>query len=194
MSGAEAFMVPGPSLNPDRGAKVIRADPQGRRRHSSETFSSTTTVTPVFPSFAHDPKRHSSASVENVSLRKSEGSEEEYGSPMCRETSAGFQNGLNYIALDLMDDSLGKCENIVRLKTANYFKGGTNGIDSSLYASIGFLKENTAATQESGKESQGCQNIGDSPSADRVNIRSCRLDPKKIASAVIRKPLPYPLS
>ncbi|KAK6487055.1 insulin receptor substrate 2 [Huso huso] len=147
MSGVEAFMLPGPSLDPDRGAKVIRADPQGRRRHSSETFSSTTTVTPVFPSFAHDPKRHSSASVENVSLRKSEGSEEEYGSPMCRETSAGFQNGLNYIALDLMDDSLGKCENIVRLKTANYFKGGTNGIDSSLYASIGFLKENTAATQ-----------------------------------------------
>ncbi|MBN3274478.1 IRS2 protein, partial [Polyodon spathula] len=147
VSGVEAFMLTGPSLDPDRGAKVIRADPQGRRRHSSETFSSTTTVTPVFPSFAHDPKRHSSASVENVSLRKSEGSEEEYGSPMCRETSAGFQNGLNYIALDLMDDSFGNCENIVRLKTANYLKGSMNGIDSSHYASIGFLKERTAATQ-----------------------------------------------
>ncbi|CAG05851.1 unnamed protein product, partial [Tetraodon nigroviridis] len=65
----DSFVLGGPSLtvDPHRGAKVIRADPQGRRRHSSETFSSTTTVTPVCPSFAHDTKRHSSASVENVS-------------------------------------------------------------------------------------------------------------------------------
>ncbi|KAI3366061.1 hypothetical protein L3Q82_009888, partial [Scortum barcoo] len=36
------------SVDPDCSAKVIRANPQGRRRHSSETFSSTATVTPVF--------------------------------------------------------------------------------------------------------------------------------------------------
>ncbi|XP_042553200.1 insulin receptor substrate 2 [Dipodomys spectabilis] len=72
VSGVEAFLQAGPPTDPHRGAKVIRADPQGgRRRHSSETFSSTTTVTPVSPSFAHNPKRHNSASVENVSLRKS---------------------------------------------------------------------------------------------------------------------------
>ncbi|XP_045444736.1 insulin receptor substrate 2 isoform X2 [Pipistrellus kuhlii] len=147
VSGVEAFLQAGQPPDPHRGAKVIRADPQGgRRRHSSETFSSTTTVTPVSPSFAHNPKRHNSASVENVSLRKnSEGSGSGgvlgggdeppasprqvqpplpqqarpwtpsqpgglvgcpggSGSPMRRETSAGFQNGLNYIAIDVRDE------------------------------------------------------------------------------------------
>ncbi|XP_047408311.1 insulin receptor substrate 2 [Sciurus carolinensis] len=154
VSGVEAFLQASQPPDPHRGAKVIRADPQGgRRRHSSETFSSTTTVTPVSPSFAHNPKRHSSASVENVSLRKSGegsgggtlggglGASEEpptspgqlqpslpvppppqvrpwapgqpgglvgcpggSGSPMRRETSAGFQNGLNYIAIDVRDE------------------------------------------------------------------------------------------
>ncbi|CAG00993.1 unnamed protein product, partial [Tetraodon nigroviridis] len=62
------------TLDPDCSAKVIRANLQGRRRHSSETFSSTATVTPVFPSFARGDamKRHSS--VENISSRSSEGS------------------------------------------------------------------------------------------------------------------------
>ncbi|ELK24947.1 Insulin receptor substrate 2 [Myotis davidii] len=146
VSGVEAFLQAGQPPDPHRGAKVIRADPQGgRRRHSSETFSSTTTVTPVSPSFAHNPKRHNSASVENVSLRKSSegsgsgvlgGGDEPpasprqpqpplpqqarpwtpsqpgglvgcpggIGSPMRRETSAGFQNGLNYIAIDVRDE------------------------------------------------------------------------------------------
>ncbi|MCJ8747904.1 hypothetical protein PDJAM_G00158760 [Pangasius djambal] len=93
MPGIGAFLLPNSTVDPDGEAKVIRADPRGRRRHSSETFSSTTTVMPVFPSFAHQSKRHSSASVENVSVRSSEGSDEEYGSPMCKETSAGFQHG-----------------------------------------------------------------------------------------------------
>ncbi|GAB5566472.1 insulin receptor substrate 2 [Prionailurus iriomotensis] len=146
VSGVEAFLQASQPPDPHRGAKVIRADPQGgRRRHSSETFSSTTTVTPVSPSFAHNPKRHNSASVENVSLRKSSegagggglaGGDERptsprqlqppppqqarpwlpsqpgglvgcpggSGSPMRRETSAGFQNGLNYIAIDVRDE------------------------------------------------------------------------------------------
>ncbi|KAM6177868.1 insulin receptor substrate 2 isoform 1-T1 [Rhynchocyon petersi] len=155
VSGVEAFLQASQPPDPHRGAKVIRADPQGgRRRHSSETFSSTTTVTPVSPSFAHNPKRHNSASVENVSLRKNgEGGSSGVGlglgggeepprsphqsqptlpvlslpqqprprtqnqpgvligcpggtaSPMCRETSAGFQNGLNYIAIDVREET-----------------------------------------------------------------------------------------
>ena len=145
----EAFLVSCSTVDPDWGAKVIRADPQGRRRHSSETFSSTTTVTPVYPSFAHDPKRHSSASVENVSVRNSEGSDEEYGSPMCRKTSAGFQNGLNYIALNLMDGNLGNCENISRLKAASYCKGGINGIHATPYVSLGFSETATTVKGES---------------------------------------------
>lgn len=145
----EAFLLhaaPLALVDPDRGAKVIRADPQGRRRHSSETFSSTTTVTPVFPSFAHDTRRHGSASVENVSVsvRNGEGSDEEYNSPMCRETSAGFQNGLNYIALNLMDGGLASCDSLVRFKAASCCKEGINGIHTSPYASLGF--KDTATT------------------------------------------------
>eukprot|EP00061_Rhincodon_typus_P017082 g45620.t1 len=142
MPGVEVFMLPTLPPDPNRGAKVIRADPQGRRRHSSETFSSTTTVTPVSPSFAHDPKRHSSASFENVSLRKNDEAEEEQGSPMCRKTSTGFQNGLNYIALDLIDDDLTRCEKLVRCRSIPQAKGSINGSDASTYARIDFVSKN----------------------------------------------------
>ncbi|NXY86961.1 IRS2 protein, partial [Alcedo cyanopectus] len=142
LSGVEAFILSSPPPDPNRGAKVIRADPQGRRRHSSETFSSTTTVTPVSPSFAHNPKRHNSASVENVSLRKNEGLEEEQGSsPMCRETSAGFQNGLNYIAIDVVDGTLANCDK-ARSKARHVLNRGINGVEMSAYASIDFLSHN----------------------------------------------------
>ncbi|XP_034417128.1 insulin receptor substrate 2 [Cyclopterus lumpus] len=158
----DSFLLGGPSLSltlvdPHGGAKVIRADPQGRRRHSSETFSSTTTVTPVCPSFAHDTKRHNSASVENVShaVCSSEGSDEDYGSnsPMCREMSAGYQNGLNYIALNLMEGNLGGCrlggcDGLLSFKTtACGCKGGMNGFNTSPYASMGF-KETATAVKE----------------------------------------------
>ncbi|XP_068184798.1 insulin receptor substrate 2 [Antennarius striatus] len=158
----DTFLLGGSSLSvtlidPNRGAKVIRADPQGRRRHSSETFSSTTTVTPVCPSFAHDTKRHSSASVENVShtVCSSEGSDEDYGSnsPMCREMSAGYQNGLNYIALNLMEGSLrgcslGDCGGLLRFKTACGCKGGMNAFNTSPYAGLGFKETAAAAVKE----------------------------------------------
>lgn len=149
--GASALSVT--LVDPHRGAKVIRADPQGRRRHSSETFSSTTTVTPVCPSFARDTKRHSSASVENVSrtVCSSDGQEEDYSSnsPMSREMSAGYQNGLNYIALNLMEGNLagcqlGDCDSLLRFKTACGCKGGMNGFNTSPYTSLGF-KETAAA-------------------------------------------------
>ncbi|XP_043367018.1 insulin receptor substrate 2 isoform X1 [Dermochelys coriacea] len=146
LAGVEAFILSSPPPDPNRGAKVIRADPQGRRRHSSETFSSTTTVTPVSPSFAHNPKRHNSASVENVSLRKSEGLEEEQGSsPMCRETSAGFQNGLNYIAIDVVDGSLANCDR-GRRKGRRAMNGDIGGVETSAYASIDFLSHNLKET------------------------------------------------
>ncbi|XP_042301907.1 insulin receptor substrate 2 isoform X2 [Sceloporus undulatus] len=126
LSGLETFIFTSPPPDPNHGAKVIRADPQGRRRHSSETFSSTTTVTPVSPSFAHNPKRHNSASVENVSLRKNEGLvEEQNSSPMCRETSAGFQQGLNHIALGALEGD----------HLANAYKGkhkGTHPLNGSI--------------------------------------------------------------
>uniref|UniRef100_A0A4W5K899 Uncharacterized protein n=1 Tax=Hucho hucho TaxID=62062 RepID=A0A4W5K899_9TELE len=131
-------------VDPDKAAKVIWADPHGCRRHSSETFSSTATVTPVFPSFAHgNAKCHSS--VENLSVRSSEGSDEECGSLMSRETSAGFQNGLNCIALNLMEnrdrDLEGHCcEDLptVSFKPATSCKGALHGLHVAPYVCLGF--------------------------------------------------------
>ncbi|XP_053140541.1 insulin receptor substrate 2 [Hemicordylus capensis] len=139
LAGVEAFVFANPLPDPNRGAKVIRADPQGRRRHSSETFSSTATVTPVSPSFAHNPKRHNSASVENVSLRKNEGLlEEQNSSPMCRETSAGFQNGLNYIALDVVEGDHLADDDQGEHKGRHSLNGNINGP----YTSRDFLTHN----------------------------------------------------
>ncbi|XDC52083.1 hypothetical protein R6Z07M_003265 [Ovis aries] len=84
LGGPSAFTRVNLSPNRNQSAKVIRADPQGcRRRHSSETFSSTPSATRVgntvpfgagaavagsgggSSSSAEDVKRHSSASFEN---------------------------------------------------------------------------------------------------------------------------------
>ncbi|XP_074483480.1 insulin receptor substrate 2-like isoform X1 [Sebastes fasciatus] len=135
-----------PTVDPDCSAKVIRANPQGRRRHSSETFSSTATVTPVFPSFARGDavKRHSS--VENISSRSSEGSDDEYGSPVTRQGSAGYPNGLNYIALNLLDNrDVEKCEDLAGFKPTSSCKGGINGLHSSPYVCLGFKEAATTA-------------------------------------------------
>ncbi|XP_042368873.1 insulin receptor substrate 2-like [Plectropomus leopardus] len=135
------------TLDPDCSAKVIRANPQGRRRHSSETFSSTATVTPVFPSFARGDavKRHSS--VENISSRSSEGSDEEYsGSPVNRQSSTAYPNGLNYIALNLLDKrDMEKCEDLAGFKPTSSCKGGINGLHSSPYVCLGFKEAATTA-------------------------------------------------
>ncbi|KAM9835825.1 insulin receptor substrate 2-like [Aulostomus maculatus] len=134
------------TVDPDCSAKVIRANPQGRRRHSSETFSSTATVTPVFPSFARGDmvKRHSS--VENISSRSSEGSDEECGSPVNRQNSAGYPSGLNYIALNLLDNrGVEKCEDLVGFKPTSSCKGGINGLHSTPYVCLGFKEAATTA-------------------------------------------------
>lgn len=137
------------TVDPDCSAKVIRANPQGRRRHSSETFSSTATVTPVLPSFARGDtvKRHSS--VENISSRSSEGSDEEYGSPVNRQSSAGYPNGLNYLALNLLDSrDVEKCEELVGFKPTSSCKGGINGLHSTPYVCLGFKEAATTAKGE----------------------------------------------
>lgn len=138
-------------VDPDCSAKVIRANLQGRRRHSSETFSSTATVTPVLPSFARSDalKRHSS--VENISSRSSEGSDEEYGSPVNRQTAAGYPNGLNYLALNLLDNrDVEKCEELVGFKPTASCKGGINGLHSTPYVCLGFKEAATTAKGECG--------------------------------------------
>ncbi|KAG7257248.1 hypothetical protein CRUP_027733 [Coryphaenoides rupestris] len=115
------------------GAKVIRALPQGRRRHSSETFSSTATVTPVTPSFAPADalKRHSS--VENVSARASDASDDDGGSPPPAPAfrQGGVGGGLDgYMALNLLEaagSEAHKGRGGGGFKPANSCKGGTDG-------------------------------------------------------------------
>ncbi|XP_004701710.1 insulin receptor substrate 1 [Echinops telfairi] len=124
--GLSAFTGLHLSPNHNQSAKVIRADPQGcRRRHSSETFSSAPTATRagnVVPfgggaagggvngssyggCSGEDPKRHSSASFENMWLRPGEfGGVPKEPAQVCGGTSRGFENGLNYIDLDLVKD------------------------------------------------------------------------------------------
>ncbi|XP_062237003.1 insulin receptor substrate 2-like isoform X1 [Platichthys flesus] len=134
------------TVDPDCSAKVIRANLPGRRRHSSETFSSTATVTPVFPSFAHDTVVRRPSSVENISSRSSEGSDEEYGSPVNRQGSAGYPSRLNYIALNLLDNrDVEKCEELVGFKPTSSCKGGINGLHSTPYVCLGFKEAATTA-------------------------------------------------
>lgn len=146
LSGLSAFtrVTSSPSWNNQGGAKVIRADQQGRRRHSSETFTSArAAVSSASAPAVEEVKRHSSASFENVWLKPGE-------SPVAatnerRESLAGGnscqnQNGLNYIDLDLARDPA------LTEWTASQVRGGelqaigsTSG-DLSGYASITFHK------------------------------------------------------
>uniref|UniRef100_A0A8C9K3S1 Insulin receptor substrate 1 n=1 Tax=Panthera tigris altaica TaxID=74533 RepID=A0A8C9K3S1_PANTA len=120
--GMSAFTRVNLSPNRNQSAKVIRADPQGcRRRHSSETFSSTPSATRAGNTVpfgggaagggsgggngsAEEVKRHSSASFENVWLRPGElGGAPKEPAQVCG-AAGGLENGLNYIDLDLVKD------------------------------------------------------------------------------------------
>ncbi|KAJ8280552.1 hypothetical protein GJAV_G00056180 [Gymnothorax javanicus] len=114
-----------PSRRP--GAKVIRADLQGRRRHSSETFSSATAVAGAAAAAtgAEDVKRHSLASFENVWLNRceSQATSDRKGALV----GSALQNGLNYMDLDL---------------TKKHTPSRTeHSDDPSTYASIRFQRE-----------------------------------------------------
>ncbi|NWX48190.1 IRS2B protein, partial [Steatornis caripensis] len=135
-AGSSSFPVP--SSEPPVGPKVIRADPQGRRRHSSETFSSAGTVTTTSSFFTDSSKRHSSASFDNVWLKPDENISDGQESKMSRDTSTGFQNGLNYIALNLRDDPI-SCEASTTAPTC-HLQNGTSGLDSGAYVSIDFSR------------------------------------------------------
>ncbi|KAJ7310213.1 hypothetical protein JRQ81_007107 [Phrynocephalus forsythii] len=135
-AGGSEFSVA--SHNPPVVPKVIRADPQGRRRHSSETFSSATTVTTSSSFFTDSSKRHSSASFDNVWLKPEEHISDGHESKMSRDTSTGFQNGLNYIALNLRDNSL-NCEESPSTPNC-HLPNGTLNLESGVYVSIDFSR------------------------------------------------------
>ncbi|XP_030018111.1 insulin receptor substrate 2-B [Sphaeramia orbicularis] len=181
--------------------KVVRADPQGRRRHSSETFSSTsssnstpsggglgpsssvthpTLVNPIAPngSFLTEGQTSrwaSSASFDSVWMSVeglgdspahhvqtrafemgmasgtsvSASSSGAGASRMCRNMSIGYQNGLNYIALELKEDG---SNTGAMMSGAGSDNGGsvTTGTvplpENGAYASIDFSKSDGVTT------------------------------------------------
>ncbi|XP_053555119.1 insulin receptor substrate 4 [Bombina bombina] len=130
-SGNRGFPVPEPSVGP----KVIRADQQGRRRHSSETFSSASTITTSSSCFTESGKRHSSASFDNVWLKPDESNCDEKENMMSRNCSSGFQNGLNYIALSVHDT--GSCETS---PSCHPLQSGSRNLENGAYVSIDFSR------------------------------------------------------
>ncbi|KAM4020447.1 insulin receptor substrate 4 [Anomaloglossus baeobatrachus] len=123
-----------PVSEPVVGPKVIRADAQGRRRHSSETFSSASTVTTSSSCFTESGKRHSSASFDNVWLKPDESSCDQE-KKMSRHCSTGFQHGLNYIALSMHD---GVCETVP--PACSQHQNGSRNLESGAYVSIDFTR------------------------------------------------------
>ncbi|KAG8553657.1 hypothetical protein GDO81_003502 [Engystomops pustulosus] len=123
-----------PVSEPVVGPKVIRADAQGRRRHSSETFSSASTVTTTSSCFTESGKRHSSASFDNVWLKPDEGTCDQENK-MSRHCSTGFQHGLNYIALSMHD---GVCE--TASPACSQHQSGSRNLESGAYVSIDFTR------------------------------------------------------
>uniref|UniRef100_W5NLK8 Insulin receptor substrate 1 n=2 Tax=Lepisosteus oculatus TaxID=7918 RepID=W5NLK8_LEPOC len=151
MSGTSAFTRVNSSPNRIQGAKVIRADPQGRRRHSSETFSSTPAASGgVALLCGDDVKRHSSASFENVWLKQGESyvclREEQQPGVSSLNSATPFENGLNYIDLDLVKDFNNQEWTSLQPKSSNQPCGSTSGDDLSAYASISFQKPDEIRT------------------------------------------------
>ncbi|KAM6960084.1 insulin receptor substrate 2-B [Tautogolabrus adspersus] len=205
-TSSSSISPPLPPSSPSRAAthqtepKVVRADPQGRRRHSSETFSSTSSsnstpsaggpssssthpsqVNPSAPNGSYLQEGQasrwaSSASFDSVwvsveglgdspahhaptralemgsasgtsASSSSSSSSGAGGARMCRNMSVGYQNGLNYIALELREDG------------SNTGAGSSNGSSSAVaaagtvplpengaYASIDFTKSDGVTT------------------------------------------------
>ncbi|XP_055053062.2 insulin receptor substrate 1-B [Misgurnus anguillicaudatus] len=155
--GLSAFTRVNSTSGRNQCAKVIRADPQGRRRHSSETFASTTTRGSVDTSTtcqSGDVKRHSSASFENVWLRPVEAAAASPAPASTitngrRETASGplltltnhDQNGLNYIDLDLVQNGEQHVPDWNAFQPRPVELGAVEGIEElSAYASINFQK------------------------------------------------------
>nr|XP_020479369.1 insulin receptor substrate 2-B-like [Monopterus albus] len=180
--------------------KVVRADPQGRRRHSSETFSSTSSSnstpsgggpsssTPLptlsnptatngsYLTEGHASRWASSASFDSVWMSvegvddspahhaparamemitasgtsaSSSSSSGAGASRVCRNMSVGYQNGLNYIALELREDGsdTGAMTSGAVSSNGSLAVAGTVPLpENGAYASIDFTRSDGVAT------------------------------------------------
>ncbi|XP_062901568.1 insulin receptor substrate 1-B [Mobula hypostoma] len=146
ISGRSAFTVLNLAPNRNQGAKVIRVDPQGRRRHSSETFTSTASVAGMTLSCVDHIKRHSSVSFENVWLNKPGDSLALSSKDQSNDVTVqnDCKNGMNYIDLDLLNDFNKEWPSSQHV-TPHQLQGSTSGggksdDDLNSYASITFQK------------------------------------------------------
>lgn len=102
--------------NPDHGAKVIRADPQGRRRHCSETFLAPSSVSSVCPATSSSSISALSEQTQAMARRlgldgmlwgsgTSLDVQVQYANPgltsLPATQTSSVEQGLNYIDLDL---------------------------------------------------------------------------------------------
>lgn len=191
--------------------KVVRADPQGRRRHSSETFSSTsssnstpsggglgpsssathpTLANPAAPNGSYltegqasrwassasfdsvwmsveglgdSPAHHAPARAMEVGAASgTSASSSSLGAGagrMCRNMSVGYQNGLNYIALELREDgsnmgamtSGAGSSNGSSVVAATAVVGTVPLPENGAYASIDFTKSDGVTTTTKGE-------------------------------------------
>ncbi|XP_029382225.1 insulin receptor substrate 1-B [Echeneis naucrates] len=113
------FPLPKPGLNPDHGAKVIRADLQGRRRHCSETFlaspslpastsTSSSSTASLFPEHAQAVARR--LGFESMLWGNGAVTDTPTQCPLPLQQSlptntqtSSTEQGLNYIDLDLVN-------------------------------------------------------------------------------------------
>lgn len=171
--------------NPDHGAKVIRADPQGRRRHCSETFlappppipsstnanSSTSTTATLFPEHAQAVARR----LGFDSVLWGNGMVSDSPPQTLNNQTSSTEQGLNYIDLDLVSkegphlgldgSSVGQppSSRLFSLLTGGSgvvgvgtAVGGNNNSSLNTYASIDFYKSEELRTQSGSKEGTEC--------------------------------------
>ncbi|CDQ62263.1 unnamed protein product [Oncorhynchus mykiss] len=161
------FPLPKPGPNPDHGAKVIRADPQGRRRHCSETFLASPSLPPpssnssssasLFPEQAQAVARRlgfegmlwgNGVSAEHL---PSQFLHPGPGIPAAQALS--MEQGLNYIDLDLANKesphSALDGSSTIQAIPPRLYSGGSN---LNTYASIDFYKSEELRTHPNGNK------------------------------------------
>lgn len=177
--------------------KVVRADPQGRRRHSSETFSSSNSspsggglapsssaAHPTAPNGSYLTEGQASrwassasfdstwvsmeglwdlppphAPVRSTEMGAGSGTPASSSSGagagrMCRNMSVGYQNGLNYIALELREDGSNTGAMMPGAGSSNGSSVAVGTVplpENGAYASIDFTKSDGVTTTTTGE-------------------------------------------
>ncbi|XP_041840987.1 insulin receptor substrate 1-B [Melanotaenia boesemani] len=172
------FQLGKSGLNPDQGAKVIRADPQGRRRHCSETFlasPSLPTATSTSSSTASLFPEHTQAVVRRLGFESMLWGNGAVTDPPTNNQSTSTEHGLNYIDLDLVNkesphsglDGASGSQAPSRLFSVvgagssvgvvGAAVGSSNNSNLNTYASIDFYKSEELRTHQNGnKEGTEC--------------------------------------